>query len=116
MIIKLIIILFVAFALWRTYLRFRHKDIGGRELAVWAIFWLLVAIVTLVPKKTDLAAQWLGVERGADLLIYLSIIVLFFIVFKIIVKLEKIDRDITKVVRRMAIEGKEDGDQKTEIK
>ncbi|MFA6254799.1 MAG: DUF2304 family protein [Patescibacteria group bacterium] len=108
MIIKIIIILFIVFVFWRTFLRFRKGDITSRELVIWLIFWFLVAAATLVPKKTDAVSQWLGVERGADLLVYLSVIVLFFLVFKIIVRLEKIDRDITKVVRRTALEDKED--------
>jgi len=105
-IIKIIIIVFILFVLWRTFIRFRQRDITGRELVMWVVFWLLVAGATLVPKKTDVIAQWLGVERGADLLVYLSIIVLFFVVFKIIVKLEKMDRDITKVVRNVSLSNK----------
>ena len=103
MIIKSVIILFIIFVLWRTFIRFKQRDITSRELIIWAIFWSLVAVATIVPKKTDTFAQWLGVERGADLLVYISIIVLFFMVFKIIVKLEKIDRDITGVVRNVSL-------------
>lgn len=113
MIIKVIIISFILFVLWRTVLRFKKGDITNRELIIWSIFWLLVALATIVPKQTDIVAQWLGVERGADLLVYLSIIVLFFIVFKIIVKLEKIDRNITKIVRNTAIKNVEE-DKKNE--
>jgi len=103
-IIKVIIIVFILFVLWRTFIRFRKNDITSRELILWAVFWLLMAVVTLMPQRTDLVAQWLGVERGADLLVYLSIIVLFFVVFRIIVKLEKIDRDITMIVRNTALD------------
>ncbi|MBI3290975.1 DUF2304 domain-containing protein [Candidatus Falkowbacteria bacterium] len=105
--IKVIIIVFIAFVLWRTFIRFKKKDITGRELGIWTIFWLLVIGATLVPRQTDTIAQFVGVERGADLLVYLSIIVLFFVVFKIIVKLEKIDRDITTVVRATSLNDEE---------
>lgn len=108
MIIKLIIIVFVLTVIGRTIARFQKGDITTRELTIWTIFWLLVGLVAIAPKKTDAIAQWLGVERGADLLVYISIMVLFFIVFKIIVKLEKIDRDITKVVRQTALKNKDD--------
>ena len=114
MIIKVLIILFILFVLSRTIVRFKRGDITNRELTIWAIFWLAVAVATLVPKKTDAIAQWLGVERGADLLVYLSLIALFFAVFKIIVKLEKIDRDITEVVRKTALDN--EGNQKSEIR
>ena len=104
MFIKVLILAFIVFALWRTALKYRQNEITGRELSIWAVFWFLVAAATLAPKKTDVIAQWLGVERGADLLVYLSIIALFFLVFRIIVKLEKMDRDITKVVRKNALD------------
>ncbi len=106
-IITVLILLFVAFVLWRTTIRFRRNDITGRELFIWVVFWLLVAAATLVPKQTDVLAQLVGVERGADLLVYISIIVLFFVLFRIIVKLEKIERDITKVVRHTALHEKQ---------
>ncbi|MFA6322221.1 MAG: DUF2304 domain-containing protein [Candidatus Buchananbacteria bacterium] len=104
MIIQILIIAFILFVVWRTALRYQKKDITNREFWLWLIFWLLVGAATLVPKKTDLVAQYIGVQRGADLLVYISIITLFFIVFKIIVKLEKIDREITKVIRQRAID------------
>ena len=110
MTIKIVIIVFVAFVLWRTILRFKKGDITSRELAIWVVFWLLGVAASLVPKQTDVIAQWLGVERGADLLVYLSIIVLFFVVFKIIVKLEKIDKNITKVVRNTALKNQKNNE------
>ncbi|MAF13876.1 MAG: hypothetical protein CMI53_03215 [Parcubacteria group bacterium] len=103
MIIKVIIIIFAAFVLWRTFVRFKAAEITSREVVIWTVFWLLVVGVTLVPQQTDTISQYLGVERGADLLVYLSVITLFFIVFRIIVKLEKIDKEITKVVRNTAL-------------
>lgn len=108
MIIKVVIILFVLFVLFRTFLRFKQKDITGRELSIWTIFWLLVAGATIAPQQTDIIAQAVGVGRGADLLVYLSIITLFFLVFKVIVKLEKIDKDVTSVVRNTAINKNKD--------
>jgi len=104
MIIKIFILIFILFVLWRTYLRYRKNDITWRELAIWIFFWCLVAGATILPQKTDIIAAWLGVSRGADLLVYISIIALFFLIFRVIVKLEKIDSDVTRVVRRKALE------------
>lgn len=111
--IQILIILFVVFVLYRTFLRYKNKDITGRELGIWVVFWALVALATAYPKKTDVLANLVGVERGADLLVYLSVIVLFFVVFKIIVKLEKVDKDVTEVVRNVALSNE---DKKIKIK
>lgn len=106
MIIKVLILFFVLFVLWRTFLRYKANDISVREFFVWTVFWFIVVLASFLPKKTDILAQKLGVERGADLLVYLSIMVLFFVVFKLIVKQEKIDRQITELVRKEAIDEK----------
>jgi len=106
MIIKIIILVFVLFVSWRTYLRFKKNDISFREFLIWLILWLFVILASFLPQKTDIIAQWLGVSRGADLLVYLSIMVIFFIVFKLIVKQERLDREITFLIRQNAIEDK----------
>jgi len=105
MIIQIFILAFILFVISRIIARFRLGDVTSRELTVWLIFWFLVGAATLAPQKTDVVARWVGVERGADLLVYLSIMALFFIVFKIVVRLEKIDKDLTIIVRHAALTG-----------
>ncbi|OGY51237.1 MAG: hypothetical protein A3J59_02670 [Candidatus Buchananbacteria bacterium RIFCSPHIGHO2_02_FULL_56_16] len=105
MIIQIFILAFILFVISRIIARFRLGDVTSRELTVWLIFWFLVGAATLAPQKTDVVARWVGVERGADLLVYLSIMALFFIVFKIVVRLEKIDKDLTIIVRHAALNG-----------
>lgn len=109
MFIKVIITIFILFVLSRVFLKYKKREITVREFLVWLIFWLLVLVATFWPRWTDLAANVVGVGRGADLLIFVSIIVLFFAVFKIIVKLKKIEREVTTIVRKVAL--KDQGDK-----
>jgi hypothetical protein len=102
MIIQIIIVVAVIFIMTRAYRLVKMQEITQREFLLWLGFWALVAVVAVWPKQTDPIAQFLGVERGADLLVYLSIITLFFICFKLIVKLECVDRNTTKLVRFLA--------------
>ena len=103
MIIQAVLLLFILFVLVRIFSRFRSDDITSREFVLWLVFWLLVGVAVLVPKQTDVVANFVGVSRGADLLVYLSILVLFFLAFKILVRLEKIEKGITKIVRHVAL-------------
>jgi len=96
-------LLFVVFVVLRAAYRYFKKEIRGRELIVWLIFWAAVGMAILTPQTIDPLAQRVGVERGADLLLYISVLVLFYVVFKIMVKLENIDRQITKIVRQVAL-------------
>ncbi len=54
-------------------------------------------------RKTDLIASFFGVEKGADLAIYISILLLFYLMFKVLVKVEELDKNITKIVREIAL-------------
>lgn len=118
MVIKILLLIFVLFVLLRTVFRFAKKEIRGRELLAWLVFWLLVGLAVVLPQTTDLLAQRVGVSRGADLLVYVSVLVLFYLVFKVLVKLEKVDRQITEVTRQVALKeegilrNKETGQQK----
>jgi hypothetical protein len=108
LLIQVLIELFVAFALVRTWKQFRAGKLSKKMLAVWAFFWAIVAVAVALPQTTDIAARFVGVGRGADLAIYISLIVLFYLVFRVYVKIEDVERDITKLVRKLALE-KEEG-------
>jgi len=68
---------------------------------------LAVGVVVILPQTASFLANLLGVGRGADLVIYLSILVLFYIVFRIFIRLDRLDREITKIVRELALQKKD---------
>ena len=103
MLIQIIIIIFVLFALSRVLLRFKNNEITIKEFLFWLIFWIAVSITVLLPQTTSLLASWAGVGRGVDLVIYISIVALFYMIFRIFVRLEKIEQDITKIVREIGM-------------
>lgn len=84
-------------------LRHREGDITVGELLLWLAVWLIVGIAVLLPQTTSFLANLVGVGRGVDLAVYLSIIFIFYILFRIFVRLERIEHDITKVIREMAL-------------
>ncbi len=102
--IQWIIIVFAAFALSRAYLRYRDEKITGRELLFWSLIWVGGIFIVLNQGVAIYMADLFGIGRGADLIIYISIVLLFYLVFRIYVKIETIEQDITKVVREVGIE------------
>ena len=107
MLIQFIIILFSAFVIFRLIDKFKKKEVSTKEFCLWLFFWLLVISATIWFRKTDVIAKFFGVEKGADLAVYVSIIVLFYLVFKMVIKFDKMERDITKIVRKIAIDSEE---------
>ena len=106
MIIKFLIVIFVLFALSRLFLRFKDGSVGTWGFIIWGLLWIGIIIVTLLPKTTEVIADFVGVGRGVDVAIYISIILLFYAVFRIGIKLENIETQITELVRKDAISNK----------
>lgn len=103
MLIQILLIIFSIFALSRVLYRYKKSGISGRETILWAIFWCIVIVVSLIPDVTSKIANFLGVGRGADLVVYVSLIILFFLLFKIFARLYRIEKDISKIIEHIAI-------------
>jgi len=101
---QIIILIFALFALSRAFLRAKDKEISKGEASFWLIVWALVIILVFLPWPAVTVSNYLGIGRPVDLLVYVSIILLFYLLFRIYVKLEKLDHNITDVVRKAAIE------------
>jgi len=108
LLVQLLILAFSLFAIARTWKQFRQGKLRKRELLFWTLFWVTLSGTALMPQTTDIAAKFVGVGRGVDLAIYTALIALFYLVFRLYVKLEETERDITKLVRKIALESDRD--------
>lgn len=70
------------------------------------IFLFMGAGVFLVmfPDYANRIANWAGVGRGADLVFYMAILFLFFLILKLYSRLRKIEQHFTELVRKKSIE------------
>ncbi len=112
MLVKIVLLLFVLFAVARLVKRFRQREVNGRELGVWMILWLAVTGAVIWPQKTDALAQFAGVGRGADLLVYISILALFYVAFKLLVADKKKQGEITELTRQLALKEAQKGESR----
>ncbi len=103
-IIQVILIVFILFAISRVILRFKEKKIGWRVFLFWSTIWILGIITIYLPSSAEYFAQLLGIGRAVDLILYVSVALLFYLIFRIYVKINQIDEAITKIVRDIAIE------------
>jgi len=101
--IQIIVVLFALFAFSRALLRFKDRKISGKEFIAWTILWAAAIVVILLPGTTFFFANILGITRGADFVVYVSIILLFYLVFKLYVKIDSVERNVTNLVRELAI-------------
>lgn len=107
-IIQILIVAFVLFAALRAIMKFREGTLRITWVVFWILFWLTAGVVAVLPQTTDFAARFVGVGRGADLVIYASLIAIFYLVFRLFVKLEEVEGQITRLVRKLALEDLDD--------
>lgn len=103
-IIQIIAVLFALFAISRAFLRFKDNKLTKWEFVFWILLWGAVILVSFIPNITVPISAYLGIGRGIDLIIYISIIVLFYLIFRLYVKTETAEKAITKMVRQVALQ------------
>lgn len=104
MIFKILLIAFALFALSKTLKQYKDRRVSKHWFTVWSLFWVVVIVVAFLPHTTDLLAQYVGVEKGADLIVYCAVVILSYGLYRVIAKQEKFNRELTELVRQMAIE------------
>ena len=101
--IQIVLICFSFFAMSRVVLRYRRGGMRMLQLGLWMLFWVCVVVVAVHPDTTGLFARWLGVGRGVDIAMYLSILMIFYLLFRSFARIEDLDRQLTRVVRADAL-------------
>jgi hypothetical protein len=103
MLIQFVLIGVLLAALFVTWKRARQRVVTVREALGWSLLWIGAAIGIALPWTTTLVANFFGVGRGSDFVIYGSVVLLFVLVFKLFVAFEKQERKLTELVRRDAL-------------
>lgn len=103
-ILQLLIIIFAIFAFSRVLLRKRDKQLTPKEFTFWSLIWFSVILIAFVPEIIVIISEFFGIGRGVDFLTYIGLTLLFYMVFKIIVKMEKLQEEITKLTRTIALQ------------
>ena len=108
MVFSYIVIAAMAVMAVKTMGKYRNGDFHAAESVFWMTLWVAVGVVSLVPETLSFVAGLVGVGRGVDLLTYLAIIVLFYAVFRLYYKTERLNSELTTLVRERAIQRAED--------
>lgn len=102
---QVLAILIIAYFISRLFWQKKKKQIGAGEFVFWLLFWFLAATAILSLKWIDKLVANLGFSgNGIEILFYIAVIMLFYLVFKLRLKVEKIEKNTTKIVRKIAQE------------
>lgn len=106
--IRILLTIFAIFAWTRVVLRFRDKLVNAKELAFWSIIWISAIVIVFIPGKTTALAKILGMGRGFDAMMFMAVIALFYAVYRLYIKMNETDQEITKLVRQIALRDQKD--------
>jgi len=106
--IQILIILLSIFTIGKLIFDFKKSKISAPIFLFWLSLWILVLLFVSLPQFVHFLEDiLLGSGRGVDAIVYFSIILIFFVLFKIINRLEKTRREITEIVRSNALKKKD---------
>lgn len=74
-----------------------------REAVVWMLIWMAAAIAIIWPGVTKIIANALGIGRGADLLLYCTVVAMMVGFLMIYARMRRLRRELTLLVRHLAI-------------
>jgi small membrane protein len=104
---QIIALLIIAFFIVRLIWQFKNEQIKLNEFIVWFIFWLFAGTAIIFIKSIDRLLIDLGFSSsGINVLFYLGVVFLFYLLFKLRLRLERMERDLTKIIREIAITNK----------
>ncbi len=102
--IQIVLLIFTVFAVSRVFLRLREKVISTKTALFWILIWMAAIVGILLPKTTTKIASIFGVGRGVDVIVYISLALLFYLVFRIYVMIQDMRHEITSVIRKFALQ------------
>lgn len=100
----IILLFFLLFALSRVLLQLRNGNITVGTFTFWSSIFISAAIGIAYPEITGQLASALGIGRGVDVVIYISIALLFYLIFRLSIMIEDLRHEISQLIRELAMD------------
>lgn len=103
MLIQFLITILALGALFGVARRFKLGAISRGVFLAWTLVWVAAGVLVWVPQLTNRLAAFLGVGRGADAVFYVSIAIMFYLVFRVHGKIENLEHQLNELVKKIAL-------------
>lgn len=90
----------------RVLVLWKRKKLEGKTALFWFLIWSAVLIIAFATPLVNKLSILIGVGRSVDLAMYIALLVLFYLVFQSNMKVNKLEQEITRLVREIALKRK----------
>lgn len=88
-----------------------QKKINISNSIKWFLLWLAMIVAAIDPNVTTKVANFFGIGRGVDFMMYAAFIFIFFLIFKILLRINQLDKNMTKIVNHLAVKDSKNNKQ-----
>ena len=97
-------IFIILFFLSRLFWQKKKKYISANEFIFWFIFWIVALLSIIFLKQIDkIVAQFGFSSSGIEILLYLATVMLFYFIFRLRLRFQKIEKQLTKITREISL-------------
>lgn len=101
---QLIALIFIFLFILRLLQQKNKKQLSGNEFVFWLAFWGLGALAIIFIRQLDQLLEKMGFSgSGINFLLYLAVLSLFYLIFKLRLKISKLEKSLTDLVREIAL-------------
>ncbi|KZX15740.1 DUF2304 domain-containing protein [Methanobrevibacter filiformis] len=108
MLYQILVIIVAIIAIAIAFRSFKNTRVSLTTFILWVILWLVLIVFTVLPESSAILANIFGIQRGLDVLIIFALIGAYYLIFRLFIKLEKIQQNLTELVRFIAIENEKE--------
>lgn len=101
--IQIILLIFLGFAFSRVILRFKEGSLALGAFLFWAGIWFMAGFTVVFPSFTSYVASQIGIQRGTDAVIYLSLALLFYLIFRTNILIENLKEEISRLTKEITL-------------
>lgn len=101
--VQLIVAVFGVLMLYNLFLHWKKNDIGIKAVLAWLVIWGGLLLVNFFPKLFEPFITKLFFVRVFDFVAVLALGVLSFVMFENHIRINKMQKQMEKLVRKMAV-------------
>lgn len=110
--IQIIGIIIASVVFYQARVLYKENKFKRRDFQMWTIVSAVLLIVSIFPNAINYSLNYLKINRALDALLILGVFGAYLLIFQLYVRIQETQREITDVVREVALRSEEKGKEK----